>query len=178
MASVDKDTLNGVAQTTDVHAGAQPTNTLFNGAYVFGADAFPAFAFKTAMSGQDIDGVYGRAMNAGRGVVGEGADVGPGVVGIAGDVIANPGKPFPRLLWNPPFPGRGWRAGVVGFGADPSMRGERGGRNDAVGVIGHAEKSVGVWGRSTAQPGVLGTATFSGEPSFSRRAGRLSERSN
>jgi hypothetical protein len=159
MASVDKDTLNGVAKTTDVHAGAQPTNALFNGAYVFGADAFPAFAFKSAMSGQDIDGAYGRAMNAGRGVVGEGAEVGPGVVGIAGDVIANPGKPFPRLLWNPPFPGRGWRVGVVGFGADPGARGERGGKNDAVGVLGHAEQSVGVWGRSTALPGVLGTAS-------------------
>jgi hypothetical protein len=158
MASVDKDTLNGVAKMTDVHAGAQPTTELFNGAYVFGADAFPAFAFQTAMKGQDIDGAYGRAMNAGRGVVGEGADVGPGVVGIAGDVIANPGKPFPRLLWTPPFPGRGFRVGVVGFGADPAARGERGGKGDAVGVLGHAEKSVGVWGRSTALPGVLGTA--------------------
>src|SRR4029453_4310128 len=160
MAAVDKDPLNAVAKMTDVHAGAQPTNELFNGAFVFGVDAFPAFAFKSAMGGQDVDGAYGRAINAGRGVVGEGGDGGPGVVGIAGDVIANPGKPFPRLIWNAPFLGRGWRAGVVGFGADPGTRGERGGgKNDAVGVLGHAEKSVGVWGRSTALPGILGTAT-------------------
>src|SRR5436190_19222152 len=161
MASVDKDTLNGVARTTDVHAGGQSELDPFDGLFVFGMDAFPAFAMvsQSAMKNQTMDGGYGRAFNSGRGIVGEGGDTGPGVVGIAGDVIARPFKDTPRTLWEGPFPGQGWRAGVVGFGADPAMRGEGGGMGNAVGVLGHAEKSVGVWGRSTGLPGVLGTAT-------------------
>jgi hypothetical protein len=155
MSSIDKDTFNGLAKLTDVHAGGQPEREPFNGTFVFGIDAFPAFAKQSAMKGQDIDGAYGRALNAGRGVVGEGDDAGPGIVGIAGDVIANPNKPFPRTLWEPPFPGRGWRAGVVGFGADPS---EREGRADAMGVLGFANKSVGVLGWSFAHAGVYGSS--------------------
>lgn len=49
MASVDRDTLNGVGRTTDVHAGGQPQTAPFNGQFVFGADAFPAFALASAM---------------------------------------------------------------------------------------------------------------------------------
>jgi hypothetical protein len=149
MASVDRDTLNGIAAMTDVHAGGQSYQVPFNGEFVFGVDAFPVFAMQSAMRGQDIDGAYGRALNAGRGVVGEGGDAGPGVVGIAGDAIANPNKPFARELWKPPFPGRGWRFGVIGFGADPV---DRGGRADAVGVLGFANKSVGVLGVAGGAP--------------------------
>jgi hypothetical protein len=161
MASVDRNTFNGLAKMTDVNAGGHSELDPFDGVFVFGMDAFPAFAMvsQSAMKNQTIDGGYGRAFNAGRGLVGEGGDTGPGVVGIAGNVIARPFKDTPRTLWEGPFPGQGWRAGVVGFGADPGARGERGGGGDAVGVLGHAEKSVGVWGRSTALPGVLGTAT-------------------
>jgi hypothetical protein len=161
MASVDRNTFNGLAKMTDVNAGGHSELDPFDGVFVFGMDAFPAFAMvsQSAMKNQTIDGGYGRAFNAGRGLVGEGGDTGPGVVGIAGNVIARPFKDTPRTLWEGPFPGQGWRAGVVGFGADPGARGERGGGGNAVGVLGHAEKSVGVWGRSTALPGVLGTAT-------------------
>ncbi len=84
MASVDKDTLNGLAKLTDVHAGGHSERELFDGAYVFGIDAFAVFALQSAMGGQSIDGAYGRGLNDGRGVVGEGGDKGPGVVGIAG----------------------------------------------------------------------------------------------
>lgn len=157
MASVDKDTLNGLAKMTDVHAGAQSQQELFDGIYVFGMDAFPAFALQSAMRGQSVDGGYGRGLNDGRGVVGEGGDAGPGVVGIGGNVIPRPEKAFPRALWDPPYPGRGWRVGVVGFGAEPSARGERG-NGDAVGVLGYAQKSLGVWGISDAMPGVLGSS--------------------
>src|SRR5262249_5889692 len=92
-------------------------------------------------------------------VVGEGADKGPGVVGIAGGVIANPNSPGPRTLWDPPFPGRGSRFGVIGFGADPV--GREGGR-DAVGVLGFANKSVGVLGVSHEHAGVLGRSATIG----------------
>jgi hypothetical protein len=160
MASVDRDTFNGLAKMTDVNAGGHSELDPFDGVFVFGMDAFPAFAMvsQSAMKNQTIDGGYGRAFNAGRGLVGEGGDTGPGVVGIAGDVIARPFKDTPRTLWEGPFPGQGWRAGVVGFGADPGARGERGAGN-AVGVLGFAEKSHGVWGASTAMPGVFGTAS-------------------
>ncbi len=161
MASVDRNTFNGLAKMTDVNAGGHSELDPFNGVFVFGMDAFPAFAMvsQSAMKNQTIDGGYGRAFNAGRGLVGEGGDTGPGVVGIAGSVIARPFKDSPRILWEGPFPGQGWRAGVVGFGADPGARGERGGGGDAVGVLGFAEKSLGIWGASTAMPGVFGSSS-------------------
>ena len=62
------------------------------GRFVLVADAFPAFALSSAMRGQSIDAVVGRAFNDGRGVVGEGGNTGPGVVGIAGGAIPNPGQ--------------------------------------------------------------------------------------
>jgi hypothetical protein len=160
MASVDRNTFNGLAKMTDVNAGGHSELDPFDGVFVFSMDAFPAFAMvsRSAMKNQTIDGGYGRAFNAGRGLVGEGGDTGPGVVGIAGNVIARPFKDTPRTLWEGPFPGQGWRAGVVGFGADPGARGERG-AGDAVGVLGLAEKSLGVWGASTAMPGVFGSSS-------------------
>ena len=157
MASVDKDTLNGLTRLTDVHAGGQSEELPFDGAYVFGMDAFPVFALQSAMKNQDIDGGYGRGFNAGRGVVGEGGDSGPGVVGIGGNVISRPLPSTPRALWEGPFPGRGIRAGVVGLGADPAARGERGSVN-VVGVLGFAQQSFGVAGVSDAMPGVFGNA--------------------
>ena len=161
MASVDKDTFNGLAKMTDVNAGGHSELDPFDGVFVFGMDAFPAFAMtsRSAMRNQTIDGGYGRAFNSGRGIVGEGGDTGPGVVGIAGDVIARPFKDTPRTLWEGPFPGQGARAGVIGLGADPATRGQRGGKGDAVGVVGFSGTSVGVFGRSIAQPGVFGTAS-------------------
>src|SRR4051812_21265574 len=102
MASVDRDTLNGVKATTDIHAGGQSQTQPFDGAYVFGADAFPVFAFASPMKGQNIDGAYGRALNGGRGAVGEGGDTGPGVVGVAGNVINRPDKLTPRDLQSGP----------------------------------------------------------------------------
>ncbi len=160
MASVDRNTFNGLAKMTDVNSGGHSELDPFDGVFVFGMDAFPAFAMtsRSAMKNQTIDGGYGRAFNAGRGIVGEGGDTGPGVVGIAGSVIARPFKDTPRTLWEGPFPGQGWRAGVVGFGADPATRGERG-AGDAVGVLGFAAQSLGVWGASTAMPGVLGSSS-------------------
>ncbi len=157
MASVDRNTLNGVASTTDIHAGGQSTKALFNGAYVFAADAFPAFALASAMKGQSIDGAYGRAFNDARGLVGEGGDTGPGVVGIAGNVIARPDKSVPRDLPGGPQLARGFRAGVVGFGADPAQRGERA-AGTAVGVLGFADQSLGGVGMSKAMPGVFGNS--------------------
>ena len=156
MASVDKDTINTVARTTAVLA-APSSSALFDGAYVFAADAFPALALGSAMKGQSIDGAYGRAFNGGRGVVGEGGDTGPGVVGIAGNAIAPPDKFGPRELQGGPQLAQGFRAGVVGFGADPAQRGERAAGN-AVGVLGFADQSIGVTGLSTALPGVFGNS--------------------
>lgn len=153
MASVDKDTLNVVAKTTGILA-APSSSALFDGAYVFAADAFPALALVYAMKGQSIDGAYGRAFNAGRGVVGEGGDTGPGVVGIAGNVIARPDKFGPRELERGPQLAQGFRAGVVGFGADPTQRGESA-TGDAFGVFGFAERRPGVYGRS-GTTGVIG----------------------
>ena len=94
MASVDRNTSNGLAKMTDVNAGGHSELDPFDGVFVFGMDAFPAFAMvsQSAMKNQTIDGGYGRAFNAGRGLVGEGGDTGPGVVGIAGNVIARPFK--------------------------------------------------------------------------------------
>jgi hypothetical protein len=158
MASVDRDMLNGVGRVTDVHAGGQPQTKLFNGVFVFGVDAFPAFSMASAMKSQSIDGAYGRALSDGRGVIGEGGDTGPGLVGIAGDVIARPFKDTPRDLHSGPQPGRGWRFGVIGFGADPGADGERA-RGDAAGVLGYAERSLGVWGRSVGMPGVFGSSS-------------------
>ena len=157
MASVDRNTLNPVEVSTDVHANTAG-KTLFNGEYVFVLDAHPAFASTFPIGTQNLDAAYGRALNTGRGVVGEGGDKGPGVVGIAGGVIANPAQPMPRPLKDGPKLGRNIRAGVIGFGADPAMQGERGGQGDAAGVMGLAEKSVGVFGFSRAQPGVFGFA--------------------
>jgi len=146
--------LNGLTRLTDVHAGGQSERDLFNGEYVFGIDAFAAFALQSAMRGQNIDGAYGRGFNDGRGVVGEGGDMGPGVVGIAGNIIARPEKGLPRALWDGPFPGRGLHAGVIGFGADPTARVAPGTGTDAVGVLGHAD-AAGVYGRSRTT-GVIG----------------------
>jgi hypothetical protein len=150
--TVDKDMLNGVVKTTDVHAGREPA--AFIGEFVFGADAFPVFAFQSPIARQDIDAAYGRAINAGRGVVGEGGDQGPGVVGIAGGVIPRQEVQIPRDLQGGPQLGRGFRAGVVGFGAGEARR--EGG--DAVGVLGVAATSLGVWGSSLGMPGVLGSS--------------------
>jgi hypothetical protein len=173
MASVDRDTFNGLAKMTDVNAGGHSELDPFDGVFVFGMDAFPAFAMvsRSAMKNQTIDGGYGRAFNSGRGIVGEGGDTGPGVVGIAGDVIARPFKDTPRTLWEGPFPGQGWRAGVIGFGADPKPRGERGAGN-AVGVLGFADSQAGVYGSSrttgvvgdgrTGQTGVEGVGSWAG----------------
>jgi hypothetical protein len=157
MASVDRNVLNGVARTTDIHAGGQSDRLPFDGEYVFAADAFPAFANASPMKGQSVDAAYGRAFNDGRGLVGEGGDTGPGVVGIAGGVIARPDKLMPRDLQGGPQLARGWRAGVVGFGTDPASRLERTG-GDGVGVLGFADRSIGVWGISTDLPGVFGTS--------------------
>jgi hypothetical protein len=171
MASVDRDTLNGIAKTTDVNAGGHSEEEKFNGEFVFGVDAFPVAAMLSAMREQNIDGAYGRALNTGRGVVGEGGDAGPGVVGIAGNAIANPNKPFSRELSKGPFPGRGWRFGVIGFSADPVDREGRlvaggvYGRNSyegddqpAFGVLGECNASLGsgVCGTSTSGVGVKG----------------------
>jgi hypothetical protein len=154
MASVDKNVLNGVARTTDIHAGGEPMPDLFVGQYVFGADAFPAFAFQSPISRQNIDAAYGRAINTGRGLVGEGGDRGPGVVGIAGNVIPRPDTRIPRDLQGGPQLGRGFSAGVIGFGTDPVQTG--GGA--AIGVLGVGATSVGVWGTSGAVPGVVGNS--------------------
>ena len=154
MASVDKDTLNGLAKLTDVHAGGHSERELFDGAYVFGIDAFAVFALQSAMGGQSIDGAYGRGLNDGRGVVGEGGDKGPGVVGIAGSVIARPDPAIPRDLWAGPFPGRGFHAGVVGLGADPAARVVPGVGTTAIGVVGQAD-AAGVYGLSRTT-GVIG----------------------
>jgi hypothetical protein len=144
---------------TDVNAGGHSDLDPFDGVFVFGMDAFPAFAMtsRSAMKNQTIDGGYGRAFNSGRGIVGEGGDAGPGVVGVAGNVIARPFKDTPRILWEGPFLGQGARAGVIGFGANPAARGERA-AGDAVGVFGFAAKSLGTVGMSTAMPGVFGTS--------------------
>ena len=120
-------------------------------------DAFAAFALQSAMRNQQIDGGYGRGFNDGRGLVGEGGDRGPGVVGIAGNVIARPNPGVPRQLWDGPFPGRGFRAGVVGLGADPTRRRRPGEGTDAVGVFGQAD-NAGVVGRSRTT-GVIGDGT-------------------
>ena len=73
MASVDRDTFNGLAKMTDVNAGGHSELDPFDGVFVFGMDAFPAFAMvsQSAMKNQTIDGGYGRAFNAGRGLVGD-----------------------------------------------------------------------------------------------------------
>jgi hypothetical protein len=155
VASVDKDTLNDTAKMTDVHASPS-VEVQFNGEFVFGVDAFPVTAMLSAMREQNIDGAYGRAQNTGRGVVGEGGDAGPGVVGIAGNAIANPNKPFSRELSKGPFPGRGWRFGVIGFGADPV---DREGRAVAGGVYGRNsyegddQRAFGVLGECNASMG-------------------------
>ena len=157
MASVDRNALNGLAKLTDVHAGGQSQRLPFDGEYVFGMDAFAAFALQLATRNQQIDGGYGRGLNDGRGLVGEGGDRGPGVVGIAGNVIARPNPGVPRQLWDGPFPGRGFRAGVVGLGADPTRRRRPGEGTDAVGVFGQAD-NAGVVGRSRTT-GVIGDGT-------------------
>src|SRR5262245_60485977 len=154
MASVDKDTFNAVAKMTDVHAGGQSSQELFSGVFVFGIDAFPAFALQSTMKNQNIDGAYGRGFNDGRGVVGEGGDRGPGVVGIAGSAIVRPDPAFPRAIWEPPFPARAFRAGVVGLGADPEPQAEPGTGTNAIGVLGIANAPA-VVGRSRTT-GVVG----------------------
>jgi hypothetical protein len=156
MASVDRNVLNPVEKTTDIHANTAG-NTLYKGEFTFVIDAHPAFASTAPIGGQQIDAAYGRAINTGRGVVGEGGDAGPGVVGIAGKVVPTPAPSFPRPLKDGPQLGRGMRAGVIGFGSDPAMHGERA-ASDAVGVFGFADKSVGVAGMSSKLPGVLGFA--------------------
>ena len=156
MASVDRNVLNPVEKTTDVHANTAG-KTLYKGEFTFVIDAHPAFASTFPIGGQQIDAAYGRAINTGRGVVGEGGDAGPGVVGIAGKVIPTPAPGLPRPLKDGPQLGRGIRAGVIGFGSDPAMRGERA-ASDAMGVFGFADKSVGVVGFSSTLPGVLGFA--------------------
>ena len=154
MASVDRNALNPVEQTTDVHANTLG-KSLYNGHFVFVVDAHPAMAATFPIGGQQIDATYGRAINTGRGVVGEGGIKGPGVVGIAGGVIASPVQP--RSLNDGPQLGRDIRAGVIGYGSDPALHGERG-AGDAAGVLGIADRSVGVAGWSTRFPGVFGFA--------------------
>ena len=172
MASVDKDTRNGLGKMTDVHAGGQVGDAQFDGEIVFGIDAFAAFATVSAMRRQNIDGAYGRGLNTGRGVVGEGGTAGPGVVGIAGDVIANPDNFVPRELSTGPFHGREWRFGVIGFATSPVddegrlVAGGVYGRNEyegderqAFGVVGEchkASKGSGVCGLSDRGLGVKG----------------------
>jgi hypothetical protein len=155
MASVNLNVKNGASATTEIHAGGQSISQPFGGPWVLVADAFPVFALSSAMKGQSIDGVMGRAFNDGRGVVGQGGNSGPGVVGIAGGVIPNPDKFGPGPLDEQLA--RGFHVGVVGFGTDLSRRREGSG-GEAVGVLGIANKSVGVWGSSTAMPGVLGVS--------------------
>ena len=172
MASVDKNQLNGVGRTTDIHAGGEPIPDPFGGQFVFGMDAFPAFAFQSPIFRQNIDAAYGRAINAGRGLVGEGGDAGPGVVGIAGNVIPRPEPRFPRDLQGGPQLGRGFTAGVIGFGTDPVQRG--GGA--AIGVLGVGAVSVGVWGASSAVPGVVGqSGAHSGVYGFSGTTGVIGD---
>ncbi len=158
MASVDRNTINGVDKTTGVLA-APPMRDPFDLEMVFTADAFPAFAMAAAVGSQHLDAAYGRALNAGRGVVGEGGDTGPGVVGIAGNIIVKPAnaQDMPRELLGGPFPGRGVRAGVIGLGQgiDPSARREVK-PGDAFGVVGMSDRNVGVLGRSDAHAGVVG----------------------
>jgi len=158
MASVDRNTINGVDKTTGVVA-APPMRDPFDLEMVFTADAFPAFAMAAAIGSQHLDAAYGRALNAGRGVVGEGGDTGPGVVGIAGNVIVKPAnaQDMPRELLGGPFPGRGVRAGVIGLGLgiDPTARQEVK-PGDAFGVVGISDRNVGVLGRSDAHAGVVG----------------------
>ena len=171
MASIDKNTLNDLAKMTDVHAS--PPEGPFDGEIVFGVDAFPAFATVSPMRRQNIDGVYGRGLNTGRGVVGEGGAAGPGVVGIAGDVIANPDNFVPRELSTGPFKGRGWRFGVIGFGTDPVDRegglvgggvyghnSYAGDHQPAHGVLGQCDASMGsgVCGLSDRGLGVKGSS--------------------
>ena len=164
MASVDRNTINGVAKTTGVLANPSMRD-LFEREMVFTADAFPAFAKASAMGSQDLDAAYGRALNAGRGVVGEGGDTGPGVVGIAGNVIVKPAnaQDMPRDLPGGPFPGRGIRAGVIGLGQgiDPAARREVPPGN-AFGVVGMSDRNVGVLGRSEAHTGVYGLSRVIG----------------
>jgi hypothetical protein len=173
MASVNLDTKNGATATTEIHAGGQSISDPFGGPFVLVADAFPAFALSSAMRGQSIDAVVGRAFNDGRGVVGEGGNTGPGVVGIAGGAIPNPDKFGPRALDEQLA--RGFHVGVVGFGSDLSPRREGVGGN-AVGVLGVADKAVGVWGTSTAMPGVLGvSAAHAGLYGWSRTTGVIGD---
>jgi hypothetical protein len=166
MASVDRDTINGVAQTTGVLAVPRGRE-LFELEIVFTQDAFPAFANSFPIGKQTLDAAYGRALNAGRGVVGEGGDTGPGVVGIAGGAInKNPAAPdAPRDLVRGPFPGRGVRAGVIGFGQgmiDPEVGGRVPKPGNAFGVVGVSDSTVGVWGLSAAHAGVYGFSTVTG----------------
>jgi hypothetical protein len=65
MASVNLDTKNGATATTEIHAGGQSISDPFGGPFVLVADAFPAFALSSAMRGQSIDAVVGRAFNDG-----------------------------------------------------------------------------------------------------------------
>lgn len=174
MASVDRNVTNAVDKTTGVLASTSPQN-LFEAEIVFSADAFAAFA-KTAVSGaQNLDAAYGRALNAGRGIVGEGGQTGPGVVGIAGDVIPAPtdAKDGPRTLARGPFPGRGVRAGVIGFGQgidnpDNPKRQEPVPGN-AFGVVGMSDRNVGVVGLSGAHAGVYGGSAVVGVVGDGRR---------
>ena len=53
-------------------------------------------------------------------------------------------------------------AGVIGFGADPTTRGERRGTGAAIGVFGQADKSVGGFGFFTGNAGVYGAARTTG----------------
>ena len=171
MASVDRDTLNGLKKMTDVHAGGQSEQDEFGGVFVFGIDAFPALALQSAMKNQNIDGAYGCGLNDGRGVVGEGGDNGPGAVGIAGKAIARPDPAIPRPLWDSPYLGRAVHAGVIGLGADPNRRVEPGKGTDAIGVLGYADqagvigisRTTGVVGDGRAgQVGVEGVGSHSG----------------
>ena len=164
MASVDRNTINGVAKTTGVLANP-PQRDPFEREIVLSADAFPAFAMASAIGSQHLDAAYGRALNAGRGVVGEGGDTGPGVVGIAGNVIVKPAnaQDMPRDLPGGPFPGRGIRAGVIGLGQgiDPTARREVKPGN-AFGVVGMSDRNVGVLGRSEAHAAVYGSSRVIG----------------
>jgi hypothetical protein len=160
MVSVDRDTINQVSTTTGLAAVPQGKD-LFGDSVLFTADAFPVFAESFPIGGQTLDAAYCRGLNGGRGVVGEGGDTGPGVVGIAGKVIARapngPGLPHNLLLG--PFPGRGFRAGVIGLGQGlSSSLSNSTPPGGAIGVLGMSDLNVGVIGASGAHVGVFGSS--------------------
>ena len=166
MASVDKDVVNQVSATTtllvDPAGGQEP----FGGGIVLAADAWPDYLAPNAPSWrQDIDGAYGRGINAGRGLIGEGGNRGTGVVGIAGATVAKgDDKQYPRGLLDGEALGRNARIGVLGIGRKVDLptgarpRRKTDGVGNAVGVQGESDDSAGVCGTADNGVGVLGRA--------------------